>query len=633
MGRPPDCSCHCCDPHTPLDWVTLYPDPQDARYSPQANPAEASDAHNQTIIYELATKAALVPETVLAGAVTGSVSVTADGRSSPGSSAGSRRLVIDVTSTDDPWVAGVILWDDSGFQYDPQTRGSISQIQQALSLRWTDEDVTLQQSFVPPSTVGQPWPIYGVAIEQAGDTFISWEKQTLDQPADQCWRNKNGQASDGDGTQYIGRLATEAEGGWTAGAVGAIPDVSRSGHNMGRCDDRLAKLDATTGEWLLDERPDISYDSAVSRPVTKFGIFVGLVSETPAQPNASDRAAAGDYLFDVLISNLIMRVSAWGLPKVFADEVGSPADYGTTYIDEPMDSIPAGWAWSPAAVPNPSPQIGNESWASGGVQEVWDDAIGSRATWGGEYAAFRMSKGVTVPGITDSGTITAEFTWHTIRERDHVKFPGDTADPEESRQLRHGIWLGDGVRILATKEGADWDHGIGNMHWQLNGYITGTGGKKLNFPENSVYGGDDYEYSTSVDYDSGKKNFDNASDSQWGRISPMDGDRVVMILRRNMTDEDATVINDQLHLNVANGVYDQPPKIIAYPEAYWRAYVWVNGRQLYAGYNSPQDGFHPTPIACHFLWFGGTGGGTLTMGLLGMYGGRWSNVRLKARAT
>lgn len=41
--------------------------------------------------------------------------------------------------------------------------------------------------------------------------------------------------------------------------------------------------------------------------------------------------------------------------------------------------------------------------------------------------------------------------------------------------------------------------------------------------------------------------------------------------------------------------------------------------------------FDPNPLAGSFRWFGGNGGGLLTLGSLGMCGGLWSDVRLKVR--
>jgi hypothetical protein len=623
--------CHCCPNHIPSDWVTAYPSTS-VNYSPTSDPGEISDPHRRTMIYELSGETSLTVETVLAGAVTGTVTTSSHalGTQSP---FGSRRLTIDVTSTDDPWVAGVILWDHTGFSYDPSERGSVSQIHMSMSKRWVDKRYALQQSFQSPSTVGQPQTVFGVAIEQGGTTYLSYEVSTAIHGADNCWHGVGGDAADG--WQYVGRLATAEEGGYGHG-TGAIPDRVASNRLLGRCDSRLATLDNTSGKFDLDDRPDVSYDSAVSRPITKFGIFIAIVSEDPeSNQHASstiDRANADDYLYDILIDNLIMAVASWGVPKVHDADVGSAPDHGVTYINEALATVPSAWLESDAAITNPWPPYNNESWASGGEMEVIDDHIGSQTLFGGEYNAIRLTHDVDMAGISDTGTVTVEYTWHTTRERDHVKFEGDTADAGESRRVWSGVWLGTAFRFLATKEGADWDHGPGNMFWACNGFIYATGGRKSGFSVTSVYGGDPYEFSSSEKI-SGRTNFDNIGPQTVGRAAPMDGDRTTIMLRRSYTDEEATVMNDQAHLNVTNGIYDQPPIDTAYPEAKWDAYVWINGRPLAMTIISATGTVSYSHHAGRFLWFAGVGGGDITFGLLGMSGGGWSNARLKARAS
>jgi hypothetical protein len=616
------CNCHCCPAYTAFDPSQL--NPAHVSYVGTSDPAEVSDGHARAVIYERVTESALTTENVIEGAATGTVTVASDPRGAD--HPGGRRITIDVTTTDNPWVAGVILWDDSGYTYDPNAKGSISRIRAALAVRWYNETNILAQP-----TAGQPWPLFGVAIEQGGETFVSYEHDLNALRDDECWTTRSGGAFDGSGAQYVGRLPYNGD---ESDGTGAIPVRNDGAFRLGRCDDRLVKI-GSNGEFELGtegSRPDISYDSAVSRPVTKFGIFIGLMSEAASVDYAASgnsRAAAGDYVYDILVDDLWLDVASWGVPKVFDADVGNAPDFGTTYVDEDLTSIPA-WTASGAAVTLPGGG-GDESCAGGGGAALIDGQVGNQTTFGGEYTALRMSTSPTVPAVSDSGTVTVEFEWLTIDERDHVKPTGEADDPDLSRRLWSGVWIADACRFLATKEGDMWDHGCGNMRWEMQGYIYADGGRKSVFPVASTYGGDDYNYSTNEKY-SGRANGHNCGgDLQRKRAAPMDGDRVVIMLRRQYTDAEAAALNAQYIQNVSDGVYDQPPSHSAYPEARWFAYVWIHGRLLLMGFES-LGGFDLGETAGSFLWFGGSGGGALTVGLLGMCGGHWKDFRLKVRA-
>ena len=78
---------------------------------------------------------------------------------------------------------------------------------------------------------------------------------------------------------------------------------------------------------------------------------------------------------------------------------------------------------------------------------------------------------------------------------------------------------------------------------------------------------------------------------------------------------------------MAAGVYDQPPAALAYPEAKWLFYVWINGRPLALG----PRGEDLTILPATFTWFEGAVGGTFNVGLIGMAGGLWNNLKVKVR--
>lgn len=620
-------NCHCCPPYSAYDPTKL--NPLSVQYVSRTDPAELSDGHNRAIIYELEGDVSLTSESVIDGAASGSATVVSHGVGAV--SPGSRRVVIDVTTTDDPWVAGVILWDDSGYTYDPKEKGSISKIAVQLATRWTKETNTLQRSFSGGDSIGQPYPIFTTVIEQDGNRYFGFEHDpTVQTEDDECWRGKAGGPEDGNGLQYLGRLARHGPEGWHSG-TGAVPDRGGGNFRLGRCDDWMGTLGLTNaGEFDIDDRPDISYDSAVSRTVTRFGIFIGLMSEPYDSHDGATRADAGDYVYDILIDQLLLSVWTWGVPKVFDADIGQPPDFGTTYVDEPMTSIPADWTISPAGIDDPITGF-QESCADGGVAEVIDGLVGNRTTFGGEYTALRMATNPIVPPISETGTVTVEFTWHTVDERDHVKPLGDADDPDLSRRVWSGIWLDDAFRFLATKEGDMWEHPCGNSNWEMQGQISGEGGRKFQSPINSVYGGDDYLMTSN-----GKYTANGCLDGRHeGRAAPMDGDRITIMIRHQFTFAEWNAINTQLHLNVTNGVYERPPFHVAYPEARFLAYAWINGRVMNMGFFRSLPGsftpWTPSPIVGAFLWFGGNGTGPLTIGCLGMCGGRWSNVRLKVR--
>lgn len=601
MGRPCDCQCVPC------------PDYEQISKPVPAAPAELSDGHDRTIIHELAGEGSLTQQQILAGSVSGTISVTSDTRGA--AAAGSRRLTMDLTATAAPWVAGMIFWDDSGYQFDPSVSGSLAEIKASLAMRWVSRRNVIVQ------TAARPILIVGTAIEQGGNQYLSFYSSAAMPPADHCWREIGGGAEDGTSPQYVGRLATHAEG-WHTGA-GAVPVRAGGNQLLGRCDDWMATLDNVTGEFDIDDRPDLSLNRT-SVPVTRFGLWIGLMSGEADDEGLTNQAANGSYLFDALLDDFVCWQSCWGVPKVFAADVGSAPNFGTLFDDEDLTTVPGTWTPTGTVIRD---SAGNaEGYSSGGIGTIINGQLGNEVTWNGEYTNWRLSRQFPLPTLTESSLFTIEFNWHTIRERDHVRFSGDPADPLESREIDAGVWFDDGFRWRASKEGADHPHGCGNMHWRADAHCLSDGGGNAGGRTfSSVYGGDDYIYPV-VSVMSGRINGDNcANEAQFGRASPMDGDRVMLLIRRVYTDAEAAAINSQIYTNISNGVYDQPPIGIAYPEARWIVHSYINGRLLLLGLNGELG----TATSLPFLWFPS---GFFTVGLFGMAGGRWSDLRIRVRS-
>lgn len=615
MGRPKSCNCHCvqCPPYSAIN--------VEASTNPPNDPVEPSDARTRTIIDERSGEGTLTTEDISSSNITSSVSVTSHGTGA--TSPGSRRVVITATSPGSgPWTAGVILWDDSGYTYDPSVGGSVSQLRAAAGVRYTDPDFPLTRD-----DNERPDIIFGAVIEQDGKKYFSFIpngsglNNGVSLEADECWRGWRGTSSDGLAPWYIGRAPKTDEGRnqfyRIADVVGHYPGDS---FYVGRCDDMLITLDGTTGTMDVDDRPDISHDR-VSRPITKFGLWIALSgerAEPPISGFSDSGTAAGDYTLDILVDDIYLDMTTWGVHKLQSADVGVSPTYGATLIDEDLTTIP-GWTETGLSIIDQN-GISEQLAAMANVSLV-DGLVGQDSfPSGNEYDAGRIGTSVANPGLTDSSQITLEFTWRTIDPRDHYDTDGTGPDPAKSRLVRAGVWFDTLFRMRAELTGADALPILppkGNSGWQLHGPPMPDGGTRYVSTFSNVWGGDDYEIATTAaGASSGTGNTANSAASR-----PMDGDRYTIIARRRYTNAEAAAINANIAAQIAAGNYTvNPPAILVYPEAKWNVWLIVNGRVAVTG--SPME----TVWLANVLWFPSS---TLTFGLIGFVGGRWSDVRLR----
>ena len=589
--------------------------------NPPNDPAEPSDARTRTIIDERSQEGSLTIEDVSSSNIKSSVSVSSHvtGATSPGS----RRVVITATSPGlGPWTAGVILWDDSGYTYDPSVGGSISQLRAAAGVRYTDPDFPFTRD-----GNGRPDIIFGAVIEQGGEKYFSFVpngdglNNATSLEADECWRGWRGTSSDGLAPWYIGRAPKRDEGrGQFYRIADVVGDYPGDSFYVGRCDDMLVALDGATGKLDVDDRPDISHDR-ISRPVTRFGIWIALSGE-PAEPPFSGQidagTAAGDYTLDILVDDIYLDMTTWGVHKLQPDDVGVSPNYGATLIDEDLTTVPA---WTETGLPIIDQNGISEQLGAMANVSLVDGLVGQNSfPSGNEYDAGRIGTSVANPGLTDSSQITLEFTWRTINARDHYDTDGTGPDPEKSRLVRAGVWFDDLFRMRAELTGADALPILpakGNSGWQLHGPPMGDGGTRYDSTFSNVWGGDDYVIaSKTAGASSGTGNTANSAASR-----PMDGDRYTIIARRVYNNGEATAINANIAAQIAAGNYTvNPPANVVYPEAKWNIWLIVNGRVAVTGPSMS------SVWLASVLWFPGS---TLALGLIGFVGGRWADLRLR----
>tara|TARA_R110002072_G_scaffold238769_2_gene396375 strand:- start:295089 stop:296960 length:1872 start_codon:yes stop_codon:yes gene_type:complete len=588
--------------------------------------ADAGDAAGILIIDERDGEQSLTTETVTFGSVAATVSVAADSRTAPGAdSGGSRRVTIAATSASaDPWVAGTILWDDSGATYDPSVQGSIKNMRArgAWRLHNKRSPLTLDENARPRVRVA-------IVIEQAGVKYFSWWiGSSGNQFLKGCWSPFTGTVADtadfGFGLSDFFRSPYYSEGRRQAG----MPDPY-----LGRCESFFSVID-TDGVWDTDQRPDLSFD-VVSRPITKFGIAFLLSGHDPDMQDTDPGTSEGEYLLDVVVDHLWLSIETHGVPKM-NDEIGAVVNAGTLLIDEPLTAIPSGWddGYPLEILQDWDAPIGQQQLLScSGIRPtvlvdglVGQDGIDTLFA-AEKYHAMRLSPPmISLPSLTfpEDFRLQIDFTWHTIDEADHI----DGSQPYHEREVDAGIWIDSFIRLTLRRESWHQDHDCGpaGVHLKLH-CQRDTASNRHTQPLPSYAGNSNIEcnYTGATGAaSSGSGNPDCGASSWSGVQRPLSGDRVRVVIRRSVSDADV-LINQA----VVQGILENFDCVAI--QRVWREWmmsygIWINGRlvtnavlPLAAG--SGLLGRHWTVASDQ----------QMRLGLVGLCGGRLSDFRVWMR--
>lgn len=606
--RPASCNCHCVQ-CPPLNLPAVFASP------PGIDP---SDAQTLLVIDERAGEQSLVAETVILGSVTATVGVASDSRTAPGAdSGGSRRVTISATSASpDPWVAGTILWDDSGYSYDPRLQGSIRYLKAGCAWRLHSKDSPLALD-----ANSRPRVRVALVVEQDGVKYFSWRiGPGGDSFLADCWSTLSGTVADT--TDHfplpdIFRAPYSHEGRGQPG----MPDPY-----LGRCESFLSTI-TPDGIWDTDDRPDLSFD-VVSRPITRFGVAFLLSGQDPDMQDTDPGTADGDYLLDVVVDHLWMTVQTHGVPKM-TDEIGAPVNAGTLLIDEPLTAIPAGWSdgFPLETLQDWNAPIGQQQLLSctnikptvlvdGVVGQDQVDTLFAAE----KYHAMRLSPPrITLPSLTlpEEFRLQVDFTWHTIDEADHI----DGSQPYHEREVNAGIWIDNFIRLTLRRESWHQAHISGPAGILLKLHCERETASNLHEQTLPSYAGNS---NTECNYKGATGSAVSGAGTWSGVQRPLDGDRVRVVIRRAVSDADV-LINQE----VVQGILENFDCVAI--NRVWREWmmsfgIWINGRlvnsdvlSLTAG--SALLGRHWTVAGDH----------EMKLGLIGLCGAKLSDLRVWMR--
>lgn len=449
------------------------------------------------------------------------------------STIGRHPLSLSVTSSQPLWTALAITWFDEPTNLDPHVIGSFNSVTAGSYLKLRDAigwDIAelATDLYERPG----PWLIGGVAIEQAGviyvATQINWAELLLPNPC--CWFGVGGGGLDSSDEPCRATRRAFAD---------ELPsdDEEVIGGSGLLCSDAFGRL-MPDGTIDRDQRPDLNLGTA-AHPVTRFGFVLGL-SSCPHEIPTEDQGAEGTWSLAGVLGPICGQVTAHGAGPYPAGTALAPEPLGDLVIDEPLDSLPAGWTTSNLNYDDDS------SHAEAADPATWsnrDDATFVESMFGAEYHGGTLSTTIPIARADwrDGARLTIEWTHRRIRDADRrYPLPGDP-DPDEFNDQTSGIFVGGLFRWLMRHENASrYDEAIlddvsPRYGWLATGPVHPYGGLVR---DNRQY----TAWPTEWPYDAeeepllpapvrwqlpGENTFDGRQEHCY-RIAPNDGDRVTL---------------------------------------------------------------------------------------------------------
>ncbi len=520
-------------------------------------------------------------------------------------------LTLDVTSAQPLWTALVIVWFDQPANIDPRIVGAINSWQAGTQLKiarvsgWPIEEI-----LTPIPERSGPWLVAGAVVEQAGQIFVSQRLIQTDLlvPNPCCWMGAGGGGADSlhEPCRATRRAFQSDLSSPTEDVVGGSGVLSQDWFGRVLAD----------GTFDRDQRPDFNLGQS-SHPITRFGWCIGLTSCPWEMPSAS-HGAAGSWSVLGQLGPICGTLLAHGA-EPYTGGTSPPEPLGTLEINEPLDTLPAGW------FPNGlyfDDDAFHGSEASGPA--TWSNRDGAtfvESLFGGEYNGGTLS--TTLPIARSDwqhgARLTIEWTHRRVRDADRrFALPGDP-DPGEYRDQTNGIFVGGLFRWMLRHENAGrLDDALGGggtqprYGWLATGPVHPFGGQVLEVPQYTSWPFE-WDYDTDEEPNlpspiswqlAGEGTFD-ARQLSCVLVAPNDGDRVTLTVDLAIVTQPNNYTFDNLTdtINVWR----------------WTVRSWINGRLITPSLAVSDNAgvfFAPPPLT------------SLRLGLCAYRGGGWQDLKV-----
>jgi len=562
-----------------------------------------------------------------------------------------RRLQIDASPSSARWIAAQVFWDNSGAEYDPHQGGSLFSLSASACIRWRNYNLA-----TPADSDGLPLIAFGPCVEWQGKKYYFWRIGAGLPAFDNCGTRYSAGAGDASSRNaYCFRHPRPSEG-WISiddaspCSRGILPDVLTQEYNprqMGRSEDWLCAIDDGSGEFDFEDRPDLSWHATDSKPIAKFGFFVGLCSYRSGY--SLDTGTTDSKSADLILNSPGAAFSTWGIrqlpPTGDAPEwpVSQPQPT-TELLNESLATIPSGWPSFALRRSDGSSQPGT-SFAGG-----FGSSPGyvSLTTIGAddEYPNQCLQTDVTLPkswgAWADDNFLRVSWT--------HRQFEPDKSqcNPPDGRTANNwscGVSLWPFCRLTLRRDVANILSGV-----PVDGFsYTDCGANKLQLALNTdeqhgdrtvdsflhlppmfpvALGStfDGYNYSQQSHWSFIESIGCGSTQQQYGLAFPSDGDRVEVTVTRRYTEAETAAQLAQFQLNYDNsGGTQQPAAVGAYPQFRYLVAVQIHGRPVTWLQQTSGSGLQ------HGIWRGWicNASSLIRLALVGWAGGGWSDLKVE----
>lgn len=558
-----------------------------------------------------------------------------------------RRLQIDATPSAERWLAAAVFWDDSGETYNPHEGGSVNSVKAAACLRWFKHN-----NAITPDENGLPLIAFGPCIEWDGKRYYYWHTGGGLPPEDFCGSGYYGTAGDAASwNAWALRHPLPSEGWAGLDAVepctrGLLPDVLTqevTPRQMGRAEDWLAQVGRD--DFDLEQRPDLSFHHTDSKPITRFGFYVGLISYRPGYNN--NPGTLESQSADLLLKRPGCSFSTWGVYQLgqTTDASEWPSEQPTptsTLLDEPLTTIPAGWPQFALLRSDASSQPGTTFSGS------FNDSPGyvSLIDIGGddEYPSQVMQTTVNLPKLwpqwDDDDFLRVSWTHRQFEPKESQCSP---PDGRTANNWSSGVSVWPFCRVTLRRDVANIIDGLQGIGFSYSdcgannielstAYDVQHGdmapGDFIHLP--SMYNDpphDGYDYPQTKHHSFLEHVDCGLAQQQYGLAFPSDGDRVSITIRNRYSRERMQEILDQFDANKASNPNYHPPIVTAWPQYRALVHVQIQGRpiEFFTQYLSGLG---------RSVWHQAMADATsvIRLGLCGWAGGGWSDLRVEFSA-
>ncbi len=445
--------------------------------------------------------------------------------------AGRYPLSLEVVSSQPIWTALLVVWFDQPTNLDPHVIGALNSVQAGASVKLRDA------SGWPVTGRPGPWLIGGAVVEQGGQIYVAPQNVSgstnLTRPNPCCWFGVGGGGTDSQDEPcratrraFRSDLSTPSEE-----VIGGSGRLSQDAFGVLQNDGTIDR----------DIRPDFNLGQT-AHPVTRFGWCIGLTSCLTDVPD-DDAGAEGTFTLKGQVGPICGTVLAHGAEPYTSGPATAPEPLGELVIDEPLDTVPAGWFPHGLYFDDDS----DTSEASGpAAWSARDGSVFVESLFGGEYNGGTLSTTLPIARADwrDGSRLTIEWTHRRVRDADRrFPIPG-TPDPAEYRDQSNGVFVGGLFRWLGRQQQAtrlDETLAGGGINpaygWIATGPVHPFGGQ-IKFDRSYAAWPTEWDYDTDEQPDlpdaiiwqlAGENAFDGRQDNCL-LVAPNDGDRMTLTL-------------------------------------------------------------------------------------------------------